>query len=228
METKEIIGISKYSSFGLRKEWLNDFLNKGDDFFDNNSLGPKQLLALRFYLKDTEILEKNRSKNRLNFFFYNLLISLLNRNSYLVWCILWCNLVYNSNLFKWWSNFSKGVYKKSQIDTFLGDFYGKLNRSIKNASCSLVGTFERTPIGNELKQGIVKKEGRERIVIKEGDPELDPIVVLYNLYKFAERNDIYEFSIYEIENRPLSPQKVFCTDSKYIEKLVIPYAYQNV
>lgn len=224
MERKENIGISRYFTFGLRKEWVIDFFNKGSNFFEKNSLGPKQFLAFKYYLKDMEILEGNK----LNRIFFNLLYSILLVDSYLFWCIVWCNLTFNSNLFKWWTSFPKGSYFKKEIEYLLGRFYGKLNRYIKNACNSLVGTFERTPIGSELKQGIVEKRGKEKIISKIDNYNVPSIAVLYNLYKLAERNHLYEFSIYEIERDSLSPQKVFCTSSDYIEKLVLAYSYDDI
>ncbi|MEM1574197.1 MAG: hypothetical protein QXY96_06970 [Candidatus Methanomethylicaceae archaeon] len=224
MEGKENIGLFKYFTFGLRKEWVNDFFEKGINFFENNSLGPKQFLAFKYYLKDMELLERNK----LNKIYFNLLHSILLKDSYLFWCIIWCNLTFNSNLFKWWTNFPKGSYFKKEIEYLLGKFYGKLNRCIKDACNSLVGTFERTPIGSELKQGIVEKKGREKLITKVENSNIPSLIVIYNLYKFAERNNLYEFSIYEIEKNPLSPQKIFCSSSNYIERLIIPYTYEGI
>lgn len=224
MERKENIGISKYFTFGLQEKWIRDFFVKGVDFFNNNSLGNMQVLSFKNYLKDIEILEKKVFNEN----FYNLLCYILIKDSYLFWCIIWCNLVFNSNLFKWWTNFPKGSYFKKEIEYLLGRFYGKLNRHVKNACNSLVGTFERTPIGSELKQGIVEKRGREKIISKIDNYNVPSIAVLYNLYKLAERNHLYEFSIYEIEKDSLSPQKVFCTSSDYIEKLVLAYSYDDI
>jgi len=32
----------RYSNFGLREEWMTSFLNLGEDYLRNNTLGPKQ------------------------------------------------------------------------------------------------------------------------------------------------------------------------------------------
>ncbi len=72
------------------------------------------------------------------------------------------------------------------------------------------------------------REGRNRIVIKEGDPDISSIVALYNLYKYAERRGVYDFTLTEIEKDLLSPQKVFCMSSKKVESLITKYAYDNL
>lgn len=38
---KRTSGIDKYSTFGLRETWLEEFFDYGDEWLDNNSLGPK-------------------------------------------------------------------------------------------------------------------------------------------------------------------------------------------
>ena len=133
---------------------------------------------------------------------------------------MWINLCSKSSLFNFWNYLSKGIYFKEDLLNRLYSSYGKKNRYLLNAYQSLVGTFERTPIGSELKQGIVKKQGRERIVIKEGDPDVPAEAILYNLFMFAERNNIYSFTIDEIENQNYSPQKVFTISSQRTESLL--------
>lgn len=223
MEKIETKGIGKYYTFGLRTDWMNEFFKKGISFFENNTLGPCQVLAFKNYLRDSEIL----IENRLNDYFFNILKNILNINHITFWGIIWINISYNSNLFKWWTTLQKGIYKKNEIEKMLANNHGKFNRTIIDAYNSLIGTF-KTPIGNDLKQCNIRKEMKEIILIKEGEPDLQPIVLLYNMYKFAERTNLYEFSMYEIENKLLSPQKVFCMNSNRIEKLIIPYSYQEV
>ena len=80
--------------------------------------------------------------------------------------------------------------------------------------------MERTPIGKGLKQGIVQKAGRSRIVIKEGNPELSPFAVLYALYKSAEHSRNSRINIQAIEHVALSPQKVFSMHTEKVDALL--------
>jgi hypothetical protein len=142
-------------------------------------------------------------------------------NKQAIWSILWINLVFSSSLFLWWTNFKNASYsKKCLIDKLSENFGTKSVRSKINAYNALVSTLERTPIGDLLKQGKVIKKGRERIVIKEGNPDVPFLAICYNLYKFAEYHKKYEFNLEEIENMTLSPQKVFSMDTKKVENIL--------
>jgi len=50
---------------------------------------------------------------------------------------------------------------------FLAESYGKRNRTIINCYSSILETLERSPIGVYFGQGVVKREGRGRTVLKE-------------------------------------------------------------
>jgi len=60
----EIKGGSKYYSFGLRKEWLHQLLAKEEDFFSNNTLGPRQLDAFLYFLRDCQLIDKKEVRRR--------------------------------------------------------------------------------------------------------------------------------------------------------------------
>ncbi len=211
--------IYSYLTFGFRKDWLDHFL-ANDKFLINNSLGPIQYKALIQYLKDMKLISKNKESTEL----VTLLKECLFRNKLdeqIIWCILWINLIFSSSLFLWWTNFKNASYtRKCLINKLLEDFGTQSFRSKINAYNALVSTLERTPIGDLLKQGKVVKKGRERIVIKEGNPDVPFLAICYNLYKFAEYHKKYEFNLEEIENMALSPQKVFSMDTKKVENIL--------
>jgi len=43
-------GFGNYLTFGLRSEWLKDFMMKGNNWFSDNILGPKQVEAMNTLL----------------------------------------------------------------------------------------------------------------------------------------------------------------------------------
>ncbi|ACI18293.1 hypothetical protein [Dictyoglomus thermophilum] len=47
----------RYGTFGMRREWISSFLSRGREFFENNSLGPRQIEAFIWYLRDTELID---------------------------------------------------------------------------------------------------------------------------------------------------------------------------
>jgi len=81
---------------------------------------------------------------------------------------------------------------------------------------------QKSPIGEILGQGIPIKKGK---IIqgfnKVGLKSLHPIVILYNLYKYAERENLYEIDLYSLENTLYSPQKIFSISSIDLQKSLL-------
>lgn len=162
-----------------------------------------------------ELYNKRQSTN-----FYNLINTFFN-NEKCFWPYLWINLYNNNELFKLWGLIDKGTYSRSELLNFLIKIANVHNKSVDNGLNSLLSTFEYTPIGSDLKIGIVTREKNKRFVKKEGGYPFDPYVVLYALYKFANKKVDYLIDIEQIENEIYSPQKVLVIESKYLKKVLL-------
>jgi phosphoadenosine phosphosulfate reductase len=57
--------------------------------------------------------------------------------------------------------------------------------------------FENSPLGRELKIGILEKKGNIRYAKKLGSDNIQPIVIAYSLYRFAEDKKRYDFIVSE-------------------------------
>ena len=54
--------ISPYGTFGIQEAWVDEFLMDPDSFWENNSLGVKQVPSFKAWLRDAEIIdEKNKN-----------------------------------------------------------------------------------------------------------------------------------------------------------------------
>ena len=104
MENMQNIGnISKYGTFGLREEWLQEFLVDPQVSYwlaGNNSLGNKQVPSFKAWLKDAEIID---TKNVLTSFGEFCVENLVNDYE-LIWSMIWINLAHNSELVRWFVN----------------------------------------------------------------------------------------------------------------------------
>jgi len=96
---KKFSGFGRYLNFGIRKEWMIAFLNELENWFANNTLGPKQIESMKVWLKDAELLE--RKTNEITGL-SRILQQIFRNNELLVWQIILVNLHYNSNLVKWY------------------------------------------------------------------------------------------------------------------------------
>jgi len=211
----------KYYTFGLRQEWLYSFLTNGENFLKENTLGPKQIEAFIYLLRDCELIDKNKNLTPL----FHLLKSIYLKDgpySQILWGVIWINLCFNVLIFTYWNTLKIGIYFRKEIINNIIISYGKKNRSIINYYCTLKETLSKSPIGEILGQGIPIKKGK---IIqgfnKIGLKSLHPLVILYNLYKYAERENLYEIDLYSLENTLYSPQKIFSISTKDLQKSLL-------
>ncbi|MGB9683145.1 MAG: hypothetical protein ACPL1I_09205 [bacterium] len=208
----------KYGTFGLREEWLYDFLNRGDSFFLSNSLGPRQIQAFIYYLRDSELIDKSKRLTPL-FYILRAIYFKDGAKSQVLWGVIWINLCFNSTLYAWWTTLEIKNYRRERLIEDLIVSYGKDNRYVKNGFSSIRETLIKSPIGEIFGQGIIDRSSRiTKEILKAGCRSLPPILILYNLYKLAEREGTYKVNLQEIEEIYLSPQKIFSISSQDLEK----------
>jgi len=186
---KDAGSMDRYSTFGLRKEWLIQYFLKGDEW-DWGGLGNKQVSSMKRWLQDSEIWDKSsKTASELGKIFLE-----YNRpNDLFVWSIIWHNLGVkgNSPLIRWYMlEIEKGDYKKEDLIRILGQYRGlnEANRTDINAIGALCNLFEQSPIGNEMGMGrIVKIENEKQKIYRKGQiGSIPDMAVLYSIYKYAE------------------------------------------
>lgn len=210
----------RYVTFGLRTEWIKLFFETGINAVLSSPLGPKQKEALYRYLQDSDLIV---DKQEMTPFYYRAkeIYGQKGIHSALLWSLLWINLSFHASLFNWWGTLKTGSYSRQETIDLLAEFYGKKNSSIVGAYTSLISTFERTPIGTELKIGHVTKDGQTRIIHKDGGFAFQPAVVLYAVYKYAEQSGQYRINLDEIADSPYSPQKILVLSSEAVKDALL-------
>ncbi len=204
-------GFTKYKTFGLRKEWLGSFLNKLDDWFANNNLGPIQIYAVIVWLRDAELLDKKDKKPTE---FCRLLQKIFMKDELLVWEIIWINLSYNSNLIKWYvSDFIFGsAYSTAELVTIgLNKGFSNSKNTISSGVDALANMLETTPLGKDLNLGIIEKRGNIRYIKKIGTADIHPVAIAYSLYKYAQNRNRRDFTVSEFyrEDQKEGPYRLF-------------------
>ena len=204
---KKTSGVDKYSTFGLRDEWLRAFFDQMDDWFDGYSnLGPKQIPAMLNWLREAELID---SKEKKVTELAKLLKPLYYNNILVVWQIIWINLSFNSSIVRWYVNNtnSEVEYSKQDMVEMLKEEYPTLKgATLKNPISALVNMFCNSPLGttdicddNSLRIGLMKKKGVQvKSVRKYGTSKISSVAVAYALYKNAEENDMYELTVSDI------------------------------
>lgn len=200
-------GIDRYSTFGLRAEWLSSFFELLNDWFDGyEGLGPKQIPAMLNWLREAELVDPDE---KVVTDLAKTLKPLFASNPLLVWQIIWINLAFNSSIVNWYVNNTKSdyAYSKAELVELLKEEYPNLKgATLKNPVDALVNTFTNSPLGaleademESLKMGLLTKKGNAvRSVQRYGSSKISSAAVAYLLYKNAEQNDMYELTVSDI------------------------------
>lgn len=218
-------GVDRYSTFGLREEWLTSFFDLLDDWFSENSrlLGPKQIPAMLNWLREAELVDlKEKKVTELA----KILKPVYASNPLLVWQIIWTNLSFNSSIVNWYVTATKNdiKYTKNDLVELLKEDYPNLKgATLKNPVDALVNTFVNSPLGttdayadDNLKMGLLEKKGASVISVQRyGTSKVSQIVVAYSLYKNAEINNMYELTVTDIyEKGYMGVSNIFNMDSE--------------
>ena len=88
-------GIDRYSTFGMREKWVNDYFSGYENFFQGvNQLGTKMVPACINWFRECEILDQ---KDKVITPFGLACASIYPDNQTLIWELFWVNLEYNSH-----------------------------------------------------------------------------------------------------------------------------------
>ena len=196
MESKNITGsISKYGTFGIHEEWIDEYFADPHGFWENNALGNKQVDSFKAWLRDAEIIDSKNTITPLG----SLLADRYMDNRDAVWEIMWINLTYNSLLINWFSNeicigqgFDTKILDELAQDEFAGHY---TSSSIKYAMGALMQVFKYAPFGELFGQG-VSEDGK--IYIRKGCNELTGVGNVYSLYRFGDAIGARTFRVSDI------------------------------
>jgi len=213
----EKMKLDRYNGFGLRKPWLESFLERGSEWFENNTLGPKQKEAMNRYLYDTELIidrKKNLSK------LYKALSKLFYKDPDTVWQVVWVNLCMNSDLFRWYVQeipWNKSWTKDELVSRLKEKVTAKSARTVKNTIDALANTFDNSPLGNWFGR---KTNGK--IYYKGGTNEISLWAFGYALYRLKELKGWKGTSVREVYSlRDAGPYVWFgISKDNFIKKLV--------
>lgn len=189
MSSKNLIGsISSYGTFGIHEEWVQEYLDFKEEFWNVNSLGNKQVSSFRAWLKDSEIVDAKYQLTPFGQYCSDMLMD--ERDT--IWQVIWIHFCYNNPLVHWFvdsiranQQFDRTLLIDSAIDYFGGAY---TETSVKYA----IGAFmqilnpDYAPFGFEVKQGVDITDGKMKNFVREGNPLLTPKTIAYSIYRYAE------------------------------------------
>lgn len=214
-------GVDKYSTFGLRDPWIDSFFDEFTDFFiDYGGLGTKQITAVLSWLRESELVDL-KSKQITEF--ANLLKNIYDSKKYIALQIIWINLCFNSAVVKnYVLNLSASTsYSKRDLVASMQEQFPNIGENtLKNPVGALINMFGNSSFGcndeqeefirDNLKMGVLSKIDNEVYVSKKGTDKISSAAILYLLYKYAELENRYEFTVSDFYNSMiLGPKTVF-------------------
>ena len=216
---KKMGSIDRYGNIGIEYDWVADYFSKGDNFWEDNGLGINKIKNMKSFLSDAgaTVPKKNTMSP------FGKKIADIGIATEAAWGLLVSNLVYTSE-FNWWvMNIKPGqTYTPTQLVSMLSEQVTSEN-SQKHIVSAYKNIFASNEIlGRALGLGVCTlKEGTSNRVlldIRRGSwREPDPRVILYSLYKFAEKCGTYQFRLSTlmddtIERDGISPTRIFGLD----------------
>lgn len=216
---KKMGSIDRYGNIGIEYDWVADYFSKGDNFWEDNGLGINKIKNMKSFLSDAgaTVLKKNTLSP------FGKKIADIGIATEAAWGLLVSNLVYTSE-FNWWvMNIKPGqTYTPTQLVSMLSEQITSEN-SQKHIVSAYKNIFASNEIlGRALGLGVCTlKEGSSNRVLldirRDSWREPDPRVILYSLYRFAEKCGTYQFRLSTlmddtIERDGISPTRIFGLD----------------
>lgn len=210
--------LNSFADHAPKPEWLRSFFELKEAFFSEHTLGPMMFDMFRRFLRDASLNEKN------HFTAFAELISQIGWETDTAQGLILINLVAETPQMQWYVNnldVSKIYGRKFVEDTLAAaDVKPKDAKSIARSYKRLV----ETPLGTSLHWGYVTDDGD---LVRTKCSVSDPRVVLYGLFKFAEKcNDYKEFTLAtllndSIDRDGISPTQIFGLDRDDMTPLLL-------
>lgn len=208
---KRMKSINTFSSHAPKREWVEDFLARGNEFFEINALGPEQISFFKTFLNNCELAQGNTVLPLFE------IINNLGWDSQASWGILLTNLAYNNEQIRWYTE-SMDIdvcYDRQHIEE-LSVATGDVNPKYTNFIITAFGRLCDLPLGYALNYGYIIKNGKVISSLARTKCNIpDGRVILYALYKFSEKcNSIKEFTLAwlmndSVERDGVSPTRLF-------------------
>jgi phosphoadenosine phosphosulfate reductase len=219
-EGKIMKSINSFADHAPKPEWIRDFFSLREGFISENNLGPMMIQMFKRFLRDADLIGQEPFTRTAK------IVDDLGWDTATSWGILISNLAYNPQ-FEWYiKNLNIGVsYNRAEIENMLRaiDISEKDAKSIVKS----LGRISNTPIGTAL-NWCHSNESKGRIdnIIRNKCYIDNPLVILYSLYKYAEKcGDYYEFTVSRlfnenIESDGISPVLIFGVERDEIETIL--------
>ena len=187
------LSIKGYKTFGLRDEWVDEYVSDPENFWESTLLGTAMFDSFKAWSKDIGLLDAKNRCTELG----KVLQNIYKETPSLFWEIVWINLTYNSFIVNRFTSLikpGKPFDKKSLADTICASESVSSLTTLNNAVGALLDLFKNSPIGEELEQGLSYEKKR----LRHSYDDLSAEALAYSLYIYGKKNDTLEFRVSDL------------------------------
>ena len=214
-------GIDRYSTFGLRDEWVDVFFSNGSEWFGSYpNLGTKMIPAAINWLREAELIDEKEKKLSEKF---DLVKQLYDRNKLAAWQVIWVGLAFNSAIV---NSFVKSIkldvsYTRDDLVAMLQEDFPTLNdNTIKNPTNALITMLRYSPLGCLSNEDVeaqniyvaeLQMSGKTTRGIRRITPSYTSAPALaYLIYKFSKKEGSCDITVSDlIQPGKVNPYSVF-------------------
>ncbi len=221
LERIDMKSINTFATHAPKPEWVTDFFSRGSDFVSNNSLGPMQITKFKRFLSDAGLLAKNKATP-----FFEL-ARRIGMNAEDTWGLILTNLSYDNPQIEWYvRNMDVGrEYPRQELYDMIA-----VTGLKPDGVMSVIRAFGRLcniPLSTRFHFGRVVSKGQDIVSLTRTKTVApSPLVMLYALYKFAEKcGGYWEFPLsrlmdFTVEAEGVSPAQIFALARDEMEALL--------
>lgn len=187
------LSIKSYKNFGLRDEWVDEFVCDPENFWESTLLGSAMFDSFKAWSKDIGLLDTKNKCTK----FGEILQNIYKDNPSLFWEIVWINLTYTSFIVNRFASLIKPgttFDKKSLADTISASESVSSLTTLNNAVGALIDMLKNSPIGEDLEQGLNNEKKR----LRQSYDDLSAEALAYSLYVYGEKNGTHEFRVSDL------------------------------
>ncbi|MGV8058732.1 MAG: phosphoadenosine phosphosulfate reductase family protein [Smithellaceae bacterium] len=206
---EKAMSINCFDSVLPKTDWFIRFFSEEDAFWNEHGLGPNQVKTFKRFLKDAGLTEKNAFSPTAR------LIGDIGWETETAWGIILVNLVADNPQIRWYVT-NLELRRAYPHDTVISMLLESNNsKNVVKFVYSAFGKLAELPLGTRLHWGFATDEGD---LVRTKCSVSDPRVVLYGLFKFAEKCNSYkEFTLATLLNESIdrdgiSPTRIFGLD----------------
>ena len=205
--------IDSYGTHSPKLEWIKQFVFLKDNFNENHSLGSVELPMFKKFLRDAEILTISDKSTPFANLIFDKGLETIN-----IWAIMYSNLAHSPEIGWFIKNVNfNSIYTQKELKNTLSLF-----TTSKTGPANIANSYKRMALLPLNKVGFCEVIGKNKddgfTILRKSWSDPDPLVVLYSLYKFAEKcGDYYQFTLTtllddSIERDGVSPTRIFGLD----------------